>query len=66
MVPFMPSLEECINTRGGKEFEEGVSRIFKLALYKMLSKNIEFKTYLHGVNDAELHLCSNSGQKHMV
>ena len=50
---FMASLEECtctsISERECKLHDEGLNNKVKLALYRMLSKEEGFKSYLHRV-----------------
>ena len=47
------SVEECISERECKLYDEGLNSKVKLSLYRMFSKNVGFKKYLHGVSDAK-------------
>ena len=47
----MSSVKECISTRKGKIYKEGVNNKVKLVLYKTFNKNTEFEKYFHGIND---------------
>ena len=40
----------------GRQFEEGLNSKVKLDMYKRFGKEVEFKSYLHGVGE----------QKHMA
>ena len=42
----------CKYTRESKEHVEGLNSKVKLQLYKTFGKEVDFKTYLHGVSDA--------------
>ena len=48
----MACIDECISERECRKFEEGIDNNVKSAMYKKLGKRVEFKKYLHGVNDA--------------
>ena len=41
-------MNECVSTRGSKEYVEGLNSKVKLQLYKTFGKEVYFKTYLHG------------------
>ena len=46
---FLAMVEESIGERESKKFVEGLN---KLTLYKCFGKEVQFKKYLHGLNDA--------------
>ena len=48
---FMICIQDSINERECKKFEEGLNSKVKLQVYKMFCKHVEFKKYLHGVSD---------------
>ena len=48
---FMACVEECINERESRTFEEGLNTKVKLDMYKQFGTSIEFKKYLHGICD---------------
>ena len=50
--PFLSNVNECVSTRESKEHVEGLNSKVKLQLYKSFGKEVDFKTYLHGVSDA--------------
>ena len=45
-------MNKGVSTRASKECVEGVNGKVKLQLYKTFGKEVDFKTYLHGVSDA--------------
>ena len=49
---FLSNVNECVSTRESKEHVEGLNSKVKLQLYKSFGKEVDFKTYLHGVSDA--------------
>ena len=52
MSIFLSNVNECVSTRESKEHVEGLNSKVKLQLYKSFGKEVDFKTYLHGVSDA--------------
>ena len=53
---FLSNVNECESKRENKEYVEGLNSKVKLGLYKAFSKEVEFKSYLHGVSDARTRL----------
>ena len=49
LASFLVCIEESISEREGRQFEEGLNSI---DMYKRFGKEVEFKSYLHGVGDA--------------
>ena len=47
----MACIQDSINERECKKFEEGLNSKVKLQVCKMFCKHVEFKKYLHGVSD---------------
>ena len=66
MSQFLSNVNESVSNSESKKYVEGLNSKVKLELYKTFGKEVEFKRYLHGVSDAELDSCLNSGQEHMV
>ena len=66
LASFMACVEESIEERHNKEFEKGLESKIKLAIYKTLWKNIEYKEYLHGVSDAGTRLLFKFRAERMV
>ena len=54
--PFLSNVNECVSTRKSKEHVEGLNSKVKLQLYKSFGKEVDFKTYLHGVSDVGIRL----------
>ena len=63
---FWSNVNECVSTRESKEHVEGLNSKVKLQLYKSFGKEVDFKTYLHGVSDAGTRLLFKLGQERMV
>ena len=55
LASFLACLEECINERKSRKFEEGLNTKVNLDIYKRFGKSVEFKKCLvtHGICDAE-------------
>ena len=49
---FLSNVNECVSNSESKKYVEGLNSKVKLELYKAVSKEVEFKRYLHGVSDA--------------
>ena len=49
---FLSNVNDCVSNRENKEYVEGLNSEIKLGLYKVFSKEVEFKRYLHGISDA--------------
>ena len=45
-------MNKCVSTRESKEHVDGLNSKAKLQLYKSFGKEVDFKTYLHGVSEA--------------
>ena len=58
---FLLNVNDCVSNRENKEYVEGLNSKVKLGLYKAFSKEVEFKRYLHGVNDARTRLLFKFG-----
>ena len=48
----LSNVNKCVSTRESKEHVEGLNSKVRLQLYKSFGKEVDFKTYLHGVSDA--------------
>ena len=58
LASFLACIEDSISEWEGKQFEEGLNSEVKLDMYKR--KEVEFKRYLHGVDDAGTWLLLNT------
>ena len=46
---FLSNVIEYVSMRESKEYVEGLNSKVKLQLYKTYGKEVDFKTYLHGL-----------------
>ena len=54
---FLSNVNECVSMRESKEHVEGLNSKVKLQLYESFGKEVDFKTYLHGLVMLELDSC---------
>ena len=49
---FLSNVIECVSMRESKKYVVRLNSKVKLQLYKTFGKEVDFKTFLHGVSDA--------------